>query len=150
MNVPSYSSQDAPVPEGQVVIERSITPLDLGPKFNRTVADVVKFMMQQGEMVTATQSLSDDLITKFAEDLGAEIKLVDPGEVIVGQGEGCDAEPGARLVLDTPGLQAAREHVVGDPEQPSAWFAPLGRESTAARQRPDERLGRQVGGDLDV
>ena len=80
MNVPSYSSQDAPVPEGQVVIERSITPLDLGPKFNRTVADVVKFMMQQGEMVTATQSLSDDLITKFAEDLGAEIKLVDPGE----------------------------------------------------------------------
>ena len=80
MNVPSYSSDDAPVPEGTVVIERSITPLDLGPKFNRTVADVVKFMMQQGEMVTATQSLSDDLITKFAEDLGAEIKLVDPGE----------------------------------------------------------------------
>ena len=80
MNVPSYSSEDAPVPVGTVVIERSITPLDLGPKFNRTVADVVKFMMQQGEMVTATQSLSDDLITKFAEDLGAEIKLVDPGE----------------------------------------------------------------------
>ena len=80
MNVPSYSSQDAPVPDGTVVIERAITPLDLGPKFNRTVADVVKFMMQQGEMVTATQSLSDELITKFAEDLGAEIKLVDPGE----------------------------------------------------------------------
>ncbi len=80
MDVPSYSSEDAPVPEGTVVIERSITPLDLGPKFNRTVADVVKFMMQQGEMVTATQSLSDDLITKFAEDLGADIKLVDPGE----------------------------------------------------------------------
>ena len=68
------------MPEGTVVIERSITPLDLGPKFNRTVADVVKFMMQQGEMVTATQSLSDDLITSFAEDLGADIKLVDPGE----------------------------------------------------------------------
>ena len=80
MDVPSYSSEDAPVPDGTVVIERSITPLDLGPKFNRTVADVVKFMMQQGEMVTATQSLSDDLITKFAEDLGADIKLVDPGE----------------------------------------------------------------------
>ena len=80
MDVPSYSSQDAPVPEGTLVIERSITPLDLGPKFNRTVADVVKFMMQQGEMVTATQSLSDDLINKFADDLGADIKLVDPGE----------------------------------------------------------------------
>ena len=80
MNVPSYSSDDAPVPTGTVVIERSITPLDLGPKFNRTAADVVRFMMQQGEMVTATQSLSDELISAFAEDLGAEVKLVDPGE----------------------------------------------------------------------
>ena len=80
MNVPSYSSDDAPVPTGTVVIERSITPLDLGPKFNRTAADVVRFMMQQGEMVTATQSLSDDLIEAFAVDLGAEVKLVDPGE----------------------------------------------------------------------
>ena len=80
MNVPSYSSDDAPVPTGMVVIERSITPLDLGPKFNRTAADVVRFMMQQGEMVTATQSLSDDLIEAFAVDLGAEVKLVDPGE----------------------------------------------------------------------
>ena len=80
MNVPSYSSDDAPVPTGQVVIERLITPLDLGPKFNRTAADVVRFMMQQGEMVTATQSLSDELIEAFAEDLGADVKLVDPGE----------------------------------------------------------------------
>ncbi len=80
MNVPSYSSDDAPVPTGQVVIERAITPLDLGPKFNRTAADVVRFMMQQGEMVTATQSLSDELITAFAEDLDADVKLVDPGE----------------------------------------------------------------------
>ena len=80
MDVPSYSSDDAPVPTGMVVIERSITPLDLGPKFNRTAADVVRFMMQQGEMVTATQSLNDELITAFAEDLGAEVKLVDPGE----------------------------------------------------------------------
>ena len=80
MDVPSYSSQDAPVPTGVIVIERAITPLDLGPKFNRTVADVVRFMMQQGEMVTATQSLSDDLIEAFATDLGAEVTLVDPGE----------------------------------------------------------------------
>ena len=80
MNVPSYSSDDAPVPVGTIVIERSITPLDLGPKFNRTAADVVRFMMQQGEMVTATQSLSDELITAFAGDLDADIKLVDPGE----------------------------------------------------------------------
>ncbi len=63
MNVPSYSSDDAPVPTGQVVIERAITPLDLGPKFNRTAADVVRFMMQQGEMVTATMDAGGIMMT---------------------------------------------------------------------------------------
>jgi translation initiation factor IF-2 len=80
MNVPSYSSDDAPVPAGVVVIERATTALELGPKFNRTAADVVRFMMQQGEMVTATQSLSDELIEAFAGELGAEVQLVNPGE----------------------------------------------------------------------
>ena len=36
--------------------------------------------MQQGEMVTATQSLSDDMIELFAVEIGAEIRLVDLGE----------------------------------------------------------------------
>jgi translation initiation factor IF-2 len=36
--------------------------------------------MEQGEMVTATQSLSDDMIELFAAELGAELRLVDPGE----------------------------------------------------------------------
>ena len=71
---------DAPVPEGEVVVERASTALDLGPKLNRTVADVVRFLMQAGEMVTATQSLSDDMIELFAAEIGAEIRLVDPGE----------------------------------------------------------------------
>ncbi len=80
MDVPSYTPVDAPVPEGEVVIERASTALDLGPKLNRTAADVVRFLMQAGEMVTATQSLSDDMIELFAAEIGAEIRLVDPGE----------------------------------------------------------------------
>ncbi len=80
MDTPSYTPDDAAIPEGEIVIERSSTPLDLGPKFNRTAADVVRFLMQQGEMVTATQSLTDDMIELFAAELGAEIRMVDPGE----------------------------------------------------------------------
>ena len=80
MDVPSYTPVDAPVPEGEVVLERASTALDLGPKLNRTAADVVRFLMQAGEMVTATQSLSDDMIELFAAEIGAEIRLVDPGE----------------------------------------------------------------------
>ena len=80
MDVPTYTPDDASVPEGEVVVDRASTAQDLGPKLNRTAADVVRFLMQQGEMVTATQSLSDDMIELFAAELGAEIRMVDPGE----------------------------------------------------------------------
>jgi translation initiation factor IF-2 len=80
MEVPTYTPASAPVPEGVVVIERASTPQDLGPKLNRTAADVVRFLMAQGEMVTATQSLTDDMIELFAAEIGAEVRLVDPGE----------------------------------------------------------------------
>jgi translation initiation factor IF-2 len=78
--MPSYTPTDAAVPEGEVVIERGATPQEIGPRLNRTAADVVRFLMQQGEMVTATQSLSDEMIELFAHEIGAEIRLVDPGE----------------------------------------------------------------------
>jgi len=80
MNIPDYTPTDAAAPTGEVVIERSSTPLEVGPKLNQTAADVVRFLMQQGEMVTATQSLADDMIELFAAEIGAEVRLVDPGE----------------------------------------------------------------------
>jgi len=80
MDMPTYTPLDAAIPEGMVIVERASTPQELGPKLNRTAADVVRFLMQQGEMVTATHSLSDDMIELFAAEIGAEIRLVDPGE----------------------------------------------------------------------
>lgn len=80
MSVPTYTSEDAPVPEGVIVVERASSAQELGPKLNRTAADVVRFLLTNGEMVTGTQSLSDEMIQLFAEDVGAEIRLVDPGE----------------------------------------------------------------------
>ena len=68
------------MPEGEVIVERGSTAQDLGPKLNRSAADVVRFLLEQGEMVTATQSLSDDMIELFAAELSARIRLVDPGE----------------------------------------------------------------------
>jgi len=40
----------------------------------------VRFLFLQGDMVTATQPLSDTAIELFAEELGASIRLVNPGE----------------------------------------------------------------------
>ena len=93
MDVPTYTPAEAPVPDGVVVVERASSPQDLGPRLNRTAADVVRFLMQQGEMVTATQSLTDDMIELFAADVGAEISLVDPGE---------EQEVELQKVLDLP------------------------------------------------
>ncbi|MBS1264630.1 MAG: Translation initiation factor IF-2 [Acidimicrobiaceae bacterium] len=80
MDIPTYTPEDAAVPDGVVVVERACTAQELGPKLNRTTADVIRFLMQQGEMVTATQSLSDDMIELFAAELDVEIRMVDPGE----------------------------------------------------------------------
>ncbi len=76
----TYSPTDAPVPEGTVVIERGSTPQDYGPKLNRTAADVVRFLLQHGEMVTATMPLADEQIELFALELGADVLLVEPGQ----------------------------------------------------------------------
>ncbi|MCH7788634.1 MAG: translation initiation factor IF-2 [Acidobacteria bacterium] len=80
MDVPAYTPEDTEVPGGEIVVERASSPLEIGPKLNRTAADVVRFLMQQGEMVTATQSLTDDMIELFAAEVGAQVRLVDPGE----------------------------------------------------------------------
>ena len=76
----SYTAADAPVPEGVVVIERGVSAQEFGPKLNRTAADVVKFLLNHGEMMTATMALSDEHMELFALELGAEILLVDPGQ----------------------------------------------------------------------
>ena len=80
MDTPAYTPEDAPVPEGEVVIERASSSIDVAPKLNRKTADLVRFLMEQGEMVTATQSLTDDMIELFAAEIGADVRLVNPGE----------------------------------------------------------------------
>jgi translation initiation factor IF-2 len=76
----TYAPSTAPIPEGEVVIERGISAQELGPKLNRTAADVVRFLFTAGEVVTATQSLTDDMIELFAQELGADVLLVEPGQ----------------------------------------------------------------------
>ena len=76
----TLTPEDAAVPEGVVLLERQSTAQEIAPKLNRTSADVIRFLMEQGEMVTATQTLSDDMIELFAAEIGAEVSLIDQGE----------------------------------------------------------------------
>ena len=75
-----YTASNAPVPEGIVVIERGSSAQEFAPKLNRTAADVVRFLMEHGEMVTATMTLADEQMELFAIEVGAEMLLVDPGQ----------------------------------------------------------------------
>ena len=79
-SAPSLTPADAPVPEGEIVVPRGITIQELAPKFNRTSADLVRILFDAGEMVTGTQSLADEMIELIAQELGAEILLVEPGQ----------------------------------------------------------------------
>jgi len=76
----SYSATGAPVPEGTVVVERGVSAQEFAPRLNRTAADVVLFLMKNGEMVTATMTLTDEQMELFALEIGAEILLVEPGQ----------------------------------------------------------------------
>jgi translation initiation factor IF-2 len=76
----TYTSSDAPVPEGTIVIERGVSAQEFAPKLNRTPADVVRFLLNNGEMVTATMTLADEQMELFALDVGADILLVEPGQ----------------------------------------------------------------------
>jgi translation initiation factor IF-2 len=76
----TYTSSDAPVPEGVVIIERGVSAQEFAPKLNRTPADVVRFLLNNGEMVTATMTLADEQMELFALEVGAEILLVEPGQ----------------------------------------------------------------------
>ena len=76
----TWQPSSAPVPDGDIIIERGSTAKDVGPKLNRSAADIIRFLFLQGEIVTAVQGLSDDMIELYAAEVGAAVKLVDPGE----------------------------------------------------------------------
>ncbi|BAN01904.1 translation initiation factor IF-2 [Ilumatobacter coccineus] len=75
-----YTSSDVPVPEGEIIIERGVSAQEFGPKLNRTSADVLRFLLTNGEMVTATMALADEQMELFALEVGAEILMVEPGQ----------------------------------------------------------------------
>ena len=62
------------VPSLKVV--RGSSAQDIAEKIGRTAADVVKILFSLGEMVTATQSLSDEAITLVAHEIGYEPEIV--------------------------------------------------------------------------
>jgi translation initiation factor IF-2 len=76
----TWQPSSAPVPDGEIIIERGSTAKDVGPKLNRSAADIIRFLFLQGEIVTSLQGLTDDMIELYAAEVGADVHMVDPGE----------------------------------------------------------------------
>ncbi len=54
---------------------------DVADRVGRPAGDIIRILLQMGEMLTATQSMSDDAIALLGDEIGARIEAVDPGEV---------------------------------------------------------------------
>ena len=61
-----------------VKVHRGITVKDFAEKVDRAPAEIVKILIGLGEMVTVTQSMSDDAVELVAAELGTNVQVVDP------------------------------------------------------------------------
>src|SRR6266545_1303385 len=80
MNAPSIESRPDISVDGVIRVPRGVTVQDFADRLGRPAADLIRILMQMGEMLTATQSMSDDAVTLLGEEIGARIEIVDPSE----------------------------------------------------------------------
>ncbi|MGH2660392.1 MAG: translation initiation factor IF-2 [Actinomycetota bacterium] len=73
---PAATAVVAPPELPSLKVVRGATAQDIAEKTGQTAADVVKVLFSLGEMVTATQSLSDQAITLVAHEIGYEPEIV--------------------------------------------------------------------------
>ena len=76
----NYVPSAAPVPDGTIVVERGVSAQEFAPKLNRSAADVIRFLLSNGEMVTTTMTLTDEQMELFALEIGADLLLVEAGQ----------------------------------------------------------------------
>jgi translation initiation factor IF-2 len=78
LSAPTMSS-GAPRGNGQVVrLSRGASLADFAEKINANPGSLVQEMFNLGEMVTATQSVSDDTLLLLGEHLGFDVQIVSP------------------------------------------------------------------------
>ncbi|HET7482809.1 MAG TPA: translation initiation factor IF-2, partial [Actinomycetota bacterium] len=63
-----------------VKVHRGITVKDFAEKLDRGPAEIVKILLGLGEMVSVTQSMSDEAVMLVAEELGIRAQVIDPAQ----------------------------------------------------------------------
>ncbi len=76
----------------EVTLPETITLQDLAQRMNERVGDVVKFMIQQGEMLRGNDIIDADTAELIAEEFGHTVKRVSEADVEIGL-EGGEDDP---------------------------------------------------------
>jgi translation initiation factor IF-2 len=108
---------------GTIRVNSGSTVKDVGEYLGVPVPDIIKKLMQLGEMATLTQTLSDDAIQVIADEFEKDIEIVHAADEV-------DAEP---TFDDDP------EDLVDRPPSSRSWAT-----STTARRRCSTRSARRT------
>jgi translation initiation factor IF-2 len=73
--VPAPAAEAAPAGAPAIKVARGASAQDLAAKLGREPAEIVKVLLMAGEMVTITQSLSDEAIELVASELGHQVQI---------------------------------------------------------------------------
>ncbi len=99
---PEKPAQPVSEPTGPVGVASGATVKELSAAFGTPVPEIIKIMMDVGEMVTITQSLGDDSIELLATELGREVSITQAAE----------EEPDEEVYDDAPEDLVARPPVI--------------------------------------
>ncbi|MEU5404061.1 translation initiation factor IF-2 [Streptomyces sp. NPDC005963] len=81
MQAPSVGGVMLPRGNGETIrLSRGASLTDFAEKINANPASLVAVMMNLGEMVTATQSVSDDTLVMLAQEMNYQVQIVSPEE----------------------------------------------------------------------
>ena len=72
---PRPKSQPGPQPTGPVTVQSGVSVKDLSQALGVPAAQIIKIMMGLGEMVTITQSLSDEAVQLIATEVKREVNI---------------------------------------------------------------------------
>ncbi|MEO3818035.1 translation initiation factor IF-2 [Plantactinospora sp. B24E8] len=115
LSAPTMSS-GAPRGQGQVIrLPRGASLSDVADKINANPGSLVQEMFNLGEMVTATQSCSDDTLQILGEHLGFDIQIVSPEdedrELLAQFNIDLDAEVASDRLVSRPPVVTVMGHV---------------------------------------